>query len=120
MPVCISISFLLSPLSSHFSNFIANSSIQHYIKRYILAFVLNTIGLLTTTQGSKHHYSYPILERDTSSYHPTNENSDHHQHYRSQSSSNRLQKPESNIIDAEIIRKDPFQSGFRRVLLLLR
>ena len=44
MPVCISISFLLSPLSSHFSNFIANSSIQHYIKRYILAFVLNTIG----------------------------------------------------------------------------
>ena len=82
-----------------------------------MAFVLNTIGLLTTTQGSKHHYSYPILERDTSSYHPTNENSDHHQHYRSQSSSsNRLEKPESNIIDAEIIiRKDPF---LKRILIV--
>jgi CheY-like chemotaxis protein len=68
-------------------------------------------------QASKHHYSYPILKKDTSFYHPANENSDHHQHYRSQSSSsNRLQKPESNIIDAEIIiRKDPF---LKRILIV--
>jgi CheY-like chemotaxis protein len=65
--------------------------------------------------GKHYYYSYPILERDTSFYHPTNENSDHHQNYDSQSSSNYLQKPESNIIDAEIIRKDPF---LKRILIV--
>ena len=65
--------------------------------------------------GKHYYYSYPILERDTSFYHPTNENSDHHQNYDSQSSSNYLQKPESNTIDAEIIRKDPF---LKRILIV--
>ena len=66
-------------------------------------------------QDGKHYYSYPILDRDTSFYQPSDENSDHHQNYDSQSPSNYLQKPESNTIDAEIIRKDPF---LKRILIV--
>jgi hypothetical protein len=36
-------------------------------------------------QDGKHYYSYHILEKDTSFYQPSNENSDHHQNYHSQS-----------------------------------
>jgi CheY-like chemotaxis protein len=66
-------------------------------------------NIINTMQDGKHYYSYPILERDTFFYQPSNENSDHHQDYHSQSfSPYRVQNQESNTIDAEIIRKDPF------------
>jgi CheY-like chemotaxis protein len=69
-------------------------------------------------QARKHYYSYPILEKDMSFYHPSNETSNHYQHYRSQSSFSspyRLQNQESNTIDIEITRKDPFS---KRILIV--
>src|SRR5215217_1223614 len=75
---------------------------------------------IATVQAKKCHYSYPILDQDTSSfYHSHNENSNHYQHYQSQSYPSRtpfrLQDQESNTIDVEIIRKDPF---LKRILIV--
>jgi CheY-like chemotaxis protein len=73
-------------------------------------------GIIDTVQDGKHNYSYLVLEKDTSFYHSHNENSDHYQHYHSQSSSPySLQKPESNITDVEITWKDPF---LKRILIV--
>ncbi len=71
---------------------------------------------MNTMQDGKHYYSYPIFDRDTSFYQPSNENSDHHQNYDSQSFSPYcIQTQESNTIDAEIIRKDTF---LKRILIV--
>jgi CheY-like chemotaxis protein len=74
-------------------------------------------------QASKnHYYSYPILEKDTPFYHPSNENSNNYQHYHSQPSSSssfpyslqQNQEPSTNDVE-EIIRKDPF---LKRILIV--
>ena len=71
---------------------------------------------MNTMQDGKHYYSYPIFDRDTSFYQPSNENSDHHQNSDSQSFSPYcIQTQESNTIDAEIIRKDTF---LKRILIV--
>jgi CheY-like chemotaxis protein len=68
---------------------------------------------MIATQTNKHHYSYPILDKDTSLYHSHNENSDH---YRSQSSSSHhLQNQESNTAAVERTWKDPF---LKRILIV--
>jgi CheY-like chemotaxis protein len=77
--------------------------------------------MMIVAQVSKHHYSYPILDKDTSLYHSHNENSDNYHHYHSQpisssSPPHHLQNQESNTIDREeIIRKDPF---LKRILIV--
>ena len=75
-------------------------------------------NIIATIQYGKHHYSCPILEKETSFYLPSNENSDHYQHYRSQPSPSHyhLQNQESNTIDREeITKKDPF---LKRILIV--
>ncbi len=65
--------------------------------------------MMIATQVSKHHYLYPILDKDTSFYHSPNENSDHYQHHHSQPHSSSpsptppyyLQYQESSTIDVE-------------------
>jgi CheY-like chemotaxis protein len=77
--------------------------------------------MMIVAQVSIHHYSYPILDKDTSLYHSHNENSDNYHHYHSQpipssSPPHHLQNQESNTIDREeIIRKDPF---LKRILIV--
>src|SRR5919198_514292 len=71
---------------------------------------------MIATQVSKHHYPYPILDKDTSFYHSHNENSDHYQHYHSQPSYSRhLQNQESNTASVERTRKDAF---LKRILVV--
>jgi hypothetical protein len=75
--------------------------------------------MMIATQVSKHHYSYPILDKDTSFYHSHNENSDHYQRYHSQPSSSspphHLQNQESNTAAVERTWKDPF---LKRILIV--
>jgi hypothetical protein len=71
---------------------------------------------MITTQISKHHYSYPISDKDTSFYHSHHENSDHYQDYHSQPySSHHLQNQESNTAAVERTSKDPF---LKRILIV--
>ena len=73
---------------------------------------------IAAVQAKKCHYSYLILDEDTSSfYHPRhNENVDHYPHYHSQSSSHHIQNQESTTTAVEeVIRKDPF---VKRILIL--
>jgi CheY-like chemotaxis protein len=71
---------------------------------------------MITTQISRHHYSYPILDKDTSFYHSHKENSDHYQHYPSQpSSSPHLQNQESNTAALERKKEPTF---FKRILIV--
>ena len=66
-------------------------------------------------QASKnHYYSYPILEKDTPFYHPSNENSNNYQHYHSQRSSSSFpyslqqnQEPSTTDIE-ETTRRDEY------------
>ncbi|MFL6358525.1 MAG: response regulator transcription factor [Nitrososphaeraceae archaeon] len=75
--------------------------------------------MMIATQVSKHHYLYPILDKDTSFYHSHNENSNHYQHYHSQPSSSspphQLQNQESNTAAVERTWKDPF---IKRILVV--
>ncbi|MFL6342436.1 MAG: PleD family two-component system response regulator [Nitrososphaeraceae archaeon] len=75
--------------------------------------------MMIATQVSKHHYLYPILDKDASFYHSHNENSNHYQHYHSQPSSSspphQLQNQESNTAAVERTWKDPF---IKRILVV--
>ena len=75
--------------------------------------------MMIATQVSKHHYLYPILDKDASFYHSHNENSNHYQHYHSQPSSSspphQLQNQESNTAAVERTWKDPF---IKRILIV--
>jgi CheY-like chemotaxis protein len=69
---------------------------------------------MIATQDSK-HYSYPMLDKENSFYHPNNKNSDHYQYYHSQPCFSRHpQNQESNTIAVEK-RKEPF---FKRILIV--
>jgi hypothetical protein len=68
---------------------------------------------MIATQVSKHHYSYPILDKDTSFYHSHKENSDHYQHYSSQPSSSPRIKNQT-LLQKE--KKEP--TFFKRILIV--
>jgi CheY-like chemotaxis protein len=79
-------------------------------------------GTTTITRRAKNHYSYPILDKDTSFSHPDNDNSDpddRSQHSFSSSPPHPLQNQESNSnTSTDIKRGTKEQSFLKRILIV--